>query len=352
MNKKILIILAMIGVLIVGCKSGKTNTIEKVEENKIIEAAKEEVEEESKENRIVSLSPPIFSMLALKGVQDDVVGLTPVTFKSANEKVIEVICPNKDKINVDFIGQDFKVNIESLLNLDPSLILYYGKFQGEDLDKTNVPNYKLRGDTMDPEELTLYWEEQLSEILNMENEKKMEKAWQKSKDIIGENHQETKMKGLYLFSNVKEIQVSGSNSYGDAFMKMAGIDNVASDIEGFKEGAGQAVVSMEQIHEWNPDIIFIASGSSAQDIIENKIPNQNWDNINAIKEKKVFNIPVGSYNWGMPCADSSLLPVWMVHCLNPEVIEKDYIRDLVKEHYIETYQVEIDDEIIDSILER
>lgn len=300
--------------------------------------------------RIVTLSPPIFSMLVAKGVADDVIGVSPRSFAAANMDVIKLVSPNHENINTSFVGQDFKVNIESLMNLDPTLILYYGKFQGEGLDKIDIPVIQLKGDNMSPEELTIFWDNQLSEVLNLKHEGKMEKAWTNSKEIISKNTSSQELKGLYILSNSKEIQVSSANSYGNEFMKMIGIKNVAENLEGFNEGAGQATVSMEQIHEWNPDIIFISEGSDATDIIENKITGQNWDGISAVTNKQVFKIPVGIYNWGMPSADSPLMPIWMAHCVSPENISKEILEDSMKKHYKDIYNVDLTNEIITSIL--
>ncbi|MDO5717716.1 MAG: ABC transporter substrate-binding protein [Tissierellia bacterium] len=282
-------------------------------------------------------------------LEDEVVGVNPRTFNSANPKILKCINPDYEEIDTKFVNTDFKVNKESLLNLNPTIVLLYGKFRDEGLSNLQIPVENLKIATMDPEEITIYWEEALSDIFKIDNQNKLKNAWDKTNSILSENSKDREVKGMYIFSNMKGIMVSGKNSYGDRFMKLVGIENVAGELEGFNEGAGQAEVSMEQIHEWNPDIIFVGTGAGAKDMIEGNIPNQNWENLDAVKNGKVYDIPNGVYNWGMPCSDSPLLPIWMLNKVDEEAITKEEVDQYIKDFYKTAYDLDLDDELLDNI---
>ncbi|MDO5725056.1 MAG: ABC transporter substrate-binding protein [Tissierellia bacterium] len=361
-----LILFAILAMGLVSCSKDSSNpkTEEKTIENKKEESKEsnneeekeaenlkttEQTDEDAEENRIVSISPPIYSMLCQMGLKDQVVGASPLTFGNANEKVHAEINPNYKSIQTQFITPDFKVNKESLLSLDPTIILLYGKFQDEGLSELKVPVENLKIQSMSAEDINIFWENELAKILNIENSKKMENAWKKTHEILNDVNKEHKLKGLYLFSNIKGIMVSGGNSYGDNFMNLVGIENVAKDVAGFKEGAGQIEISMEQINEWNPDIIFVGVGASAKDMIDGNVPNQNWSNIEAVKNRKVYDIPNGIFSWGMPCGDSPLMPIWMASCVDDQLISNEDMKDMVRKYYKDMYDTDITDETLESI---
>lgn len=59
---------------------------------------------------------------------------------------------------------------------------------------------------------------------------------------------------------------------------------------------------MEQIYAWNPDIIFITNFTETQpaDLLENKVDGQDWSQVKAVQEGKVYKIPLGIYRWFPP----------------------------------------------------
>ncbi len=350
MKKNSFIIMVLSFVLLIaiftGCTDVKNTT--KSQENSG-NLTNENNEKEKANKNIVNLSPPIFSMLCALDVENQVVGTNPRAFGSANEQILKLVYPNYKNINVDFVGADFRVNKESLLNLKPDIILSYGSF-AEELKDLNIPIENLMIKSFDSKETTLYWENKLSEILEIENPKKMQKAWANTDKIIEKLDKTEKIKGLYIFSNTpKGLFVSGEKSYGNSFMNMVGIENVAKDVGLEKQNAISVEVSMEDINKWNPDIIFIGMGLEADKILEGKIPNQNWENINAVKNGMVFNIPSGMYDWFAPCSDSPIMPIWMAKVSRDNFISDDDFYKVVKDFYRETYDLDLTDETINTI---
>ncbi|MDO5717275.1 MAG: ABC transporter substrate-binding protein [Tissierellia bacterium] len=323
------------------------NDTQKTEETKTEEKSQEDVVAKS---RIVNLSPPIYSMLCAMDLAEKVVGTTPMSINGANKALLEKIHPGFSSVETGFMNADHKVNRESLLNLQPDIVLYYGKFQDDGITELQIPAENMAYKALDPEAITIFWEDKLAQILGVENTHKMEHAWKKTHERIDPLKYDGTTKALYIFSNMKGLFVSGKNSYGDAFLQMIGLHNVAGETDGFKEGAGQVKVSMEQINQWNPDVIFVGVGASAKDMLENKVPNQNWENISAVKNGKVFDIPKGVFPWHVPNSDSPLMPLWMLHSLDDSKIGADEFHQWMMDFYKEMYDITLDEALMETIL--
>ncbi|MCT4688465.1 ABC transporter substrate-binding protein [Vallitalea sp.] len=330
----IIIIISLLFVQLTGC-SKKDDEVAKIE---------------GKNNtRVTIISPPIFSIYLSASPKDSkVVGINERAFSTANENVLNELYPGYKDINTSFINNEFVVNTEELLKLSPDIIFYYGDNQKNGLDKLDVESVDMMiSKNRDPEQMTIQWEKHLEEAFNISNENTIEKEWQisnKKADELLKNNS-TKKKGLYVFSYInRKITVSGNNSYGDNFFNKAGIENVAKDIEGCKE------VSMEQIYEWNPDIVFIFLGMPATPIINNKVTDQDWSLIQAYKDKAIYDIPQAVYSWGAPNADSPLMPLWLISKTYSNVLNKDEFITYLKGYYNRIYDIELNDELVEDIL--
>ena len=317
-------------------------------------------EREQQHTRIINLSPPVYSMLlTFPQLADSVVGVNPRTFSTSNPQVLHIVNPSAKNIDTSFVNNDFTINVESLASLHPSLIIYYGDFEKKNLANIDAAMLNMHLKDMNPQTLTEKWEALLADTFRIKNPERFKKQWQET-NILTEKILHTgehkKLKALFIFSYLGgKITVSGKNSYGDAFLKMAGFENSAA-VEGFADGAGQAAVSMEQIHAWNPDVIFINNMRvgknviAAAHILQNKVDGSDWSFITAVKEKHVFDIPQGTYSWGMPCADSPLVPLWMLLKVYPDRYTETEFKARIKHYYKEMYAADLPDTVISDML--
>ena len=320
----------------------------------------EKSEREQQHTRIVNLSPPVYSMLlTFPQLADSVVGVNPRTFSTSNPQVLHIVNPSAKNIDTSFVNNDFTINVESLASLHPSLIIYYGDFEKKNLANIDAPMLNMHLKDMNPQTLTEKWEALLADTFRIKNPERFKKQWQETNTLtekILHTGEHKKLKALFIFSYLGgKITVSGKNSYGDAFLKMAGFENSAA-VEGFADGAGQAAVSMEQIHAWNPDVIFINNMRvgknviAAAHILQNKVDGSDWSFITAVKEKHVFDIPQGTYSWGMPCADSPLVPIWMLMKVYPDKYTEAEFKARIKNYYKEMYAADLPDTVISDML--
>ncbi|MGN9164512.1 ABC transporter substrate-binding protein [Tissierellaceae bacterium HCP3S3_D8] len=302
---------------------------------------------------VVVITPPVTSVL-LETIPstDMIVGLSSKAFVYSNEDVMNKLFPNYRDVETTFVGDDFSINTEALLALDPDIILYYGEIQRKDLENIGLPIINFFSPSLtDPKDVTVAWDNLLREIFEVEDSESLEKEWKyfdaKVEEILARQTGEAK-RALWVFSNVSgKLVVAGSSSfdaYAESFFEKAGIVNVATDIQGTAE------VDMEQIYEWNPDTIFVFHNVSAQAYLNNTIEGQDWSLLKAWKDQEIYDIPQTAYSWGAPCADSPLMPLWLISKAYPELYNEEEFYTELEGYYERLHNVTLIEEDMDSIL--
>ena len=117
--------------------------------------------------------------------------------------------------------------------------------------------------------------------------------------------------------------------------------------------SGEALnVNMEQIYQWNPDIIYIGNFTSMQpsDIVENKLEGQDWSVLDAVAKGQVYKIPIGGYRWDPPGVETPLMVKWLAKIQHPQLFEDLDMRKEVSDFYKEVYGFELTEAMLDEIL--
>lgn len=303
--------------------------------------------------KVVIITPPVTSVL-LEVIPDKnmIVGLSPKSFAFSNAEVMAKLFPKLKEVDTSFVGDNFAVNAEALLQLDPDIILYYGEIQKKGLINTGLPiiDFFPKGKT-DPKDVSIAWDNLLREIFEKDSSEGLQSEWtasdQKSKELLEKRTGESKS-ALCIFSNAGgSLIVSGSSSfdsYAQSFFEKAGLRNAASGI------SGTAEVSMEQIYQWNPDMIFVFHNAPAQAILNNTIEGQDWSLLTAWKNKAVYDIPQTAYSWVTPCADSPLMPLWLISKAYPELYSEEEFRSELSAYYERLHRVTLTQAEMDSVL--
>ncbi len=80
-------------------------------------------------------------------------------------------------------------------------------------------------------------------------------------------------------------------------------------------------------------MLYLWSLVAQKDILNNKNPGQDWHNVKAFKDGKIFSTPVGLHNWGGLSAETSLLPLFMINKFNPDYITDAELKVATRLHY-------------------
>jgi iron complex transport system substrate-binding protein len=124
------------------------------------------------------------------------------------------------------------------------------------------------------------------------------------------------------------------------------IEMLAQNVAGGTRG-GLAVVSIEQVLLWNPDVIITID----MDFAANVATDRAWAPIAAVQARRVHLSPKLPFGWvDFPPSVNRLIGLWwLAKILYPERFPED-LRALTRDFYQRFYHVSIDDRQIDRVL--
>lgn len=301
--------------------SQETNSIE--ETSSAAEVPKVVVDQNGREvvlpdeiNRVVMTALPFPSIYAITDEPvSKVVGMHPGSRGAIENSIMGIMYPELLDVDSGFIeGTD--INIEELLKLDPDVVFYWADYanqtkQFEDAGITAIGvNTQGNGDAL----LTLEtWLAIMGQVFQQEDKVGAvidygREVTAEITQVVADIPEEERPRGLFLFHHSsEEIVVPGAGHYGDYWLEGTGGINVAKEIE------VTAAVNMEQIYQWNPEVIYISSFTTTvpEDLFNNTIPGQDWSQVEAVKNGRVYKEPVGVYRWYPPSGDAPLMLKWM-----------------------------------------
>jgi len=363
MKIKLFGILFILAVVLTGCKEAEETTKDSAEghnheqEHVVIDDLGREVTIPENLERVVAANPWPFYSAWFVGTNstEEIIALNPGAYDAAEASILKDISPEILNASTAPFQSD-SVNIEELIKLNPQL--YFANSTDvaviEKLEEAGVNVYALPTmDNTEGEPLSLMnkWLEIIGAITGKEERtQELITAGDAAMDEVGEKiadvKEEDKPRVLFLFNHSEnEIIVPGKNHYGNQWIKATGGIDVAEEIEGTQ------VVNMEQIYEWNPDIIYITNFTETQpeDLLNNTVVGQDWSKVTAVKEAQVYKVPLGIYRWYTASGDGPLMLKWMALHNHPELFNYD-MKAEIKDYYSEFYNFEPSDEQVERIL--
>lgn len=117
------------------------------------------------------------------------------------------------------------------------------------------------------------------------------------------------------------------------------------------ELTGTAEINMEQVYEWDPDIILITNFSPylPEDLLNNTIDGYDWSGVSAVKNGQVYKFPLGMYRWFPPASDTPLVLMWLAKTTQPERFADLDLDARIKNFYQTHYHVALSDEELETI---
>ena len=111
---------------------------------------------------------------------------------------------------------------------------------------------------------------------------------------------------------------------------------------------GSAQVSMEQVLEWNPDVIIASDPTFYQKVFSDPV----WQNVKAVKDKQVYLAPNTPFNWfeGPPGVNSIIGIPWTAKVLYPDRFKDMDIKNLTKYFYSNFYHYDLSDQEVSDML--
>lgn len=287
----------------------------------------------------------------IDGTGEKLVGIHPSAKKSYSECILKKLAPEIENTSTDAIGMDFAINMEEVKKLNPDVMIVwdYQTKEAEQLKALGVPAISLKYGTLEDLQNGI---KVIGSILG--KEEKAEKLVAYHQEAITyfqskEDQLNNTSKPRVLYLRDEELKVAGKGAVNTILIQMAGGENVAKDV------AGQwTSVTMEQIIAWDPEIIIISQFSDVtpQTLYNNSIKGQDWSQIDAVQNMKVYKAPMGIYRWDAPCAETPLMIKWMAQIFHPDIFNDFILEDDLKGFYKSFLNYELSQEDIDLILQK
>ncbi len=289
----------------------------------------------------------------------EIVGMHPNSYNAASNSMLAKMSPDVLKASTDFI-QNGEVNVEELMKVDPQVYFEIANDTKsiEKLDEAGINTMALQTvEVADANPVKTFnsWLKLTAEIKGGDAtdraDKYIDNVNSVQKDIdakLKDVKDEEKPRVLVLHQHSdKSIVVAGQNLWGEYWVNSTGGNDIVS-ADGVQ---GQKEVNMEQIYKWNPDIIYITNFTETQpeDLIGNKVSGQDWSEVKAVQDKKVYKIPLGIYRWFPPSGDSPLMLKWMASHNQPELFDYDMNKE-IKSYYKDFYNFDVTDDEVETIL--
>ncbi len=298
--------------------------------------------------RVVTIPIPAASMMiALDGGADRLAGMHTKSKSALAEGILGEFYPEALQVNSDIVGDGFMPSIETLLSVNPDVVFQWGHL-GVDvvqpLENAGLNTILLLYGT---QEYLEGWISYFGSILGKEEKAQKILDWhhetrRKIEEKTAVIQESEKPRVMYFLRYLSKMKVAGNGTYNDFYLNFTGGKNVAGDMKGFAD------VNEEQIIVWDPEIIFL-NGFESKLTPDDVYSNPKLADVSAVKNHRVYKIPLGGYRWDPPNQESPLMWKWLAMVIHPDKFSWD-IREEIRSNYKWIYGKVPTDKQLDSIL--
>ena len=287
---------------------------------------------------------------------EKMVGMSSTSMNAAENGLLGELYPEVLEAETGFIDGS-TVNVEELIKLEPDVVFYNAARAelGEQLRNAGFAAIAVSVNKWEYDciETLNEWIALLGEIFP-DNDKTeiVEARSNEMYDFVQERiaqipeEERENVFFLYKYSDTS-IETSGAKFFGQWWADATGSVNVAGEVD----TDNSVTVNMEQIYDWNPSVIFITNFTSAgpEDLANNTVGNYDWSVVDAVKNQRVYKMPLGMYRSYTPGVDTPVTLLWMAKTTYPEYFEDVDITAETIKYYKEVFGVELTTEQAESI---
>ncbi|MEQ9812512.1 MAG: ABC transporter substrate-binding protein [Azospirillaceae bacterium] len=270
--------------------------------------------------RIVTIPIPAAAMLiAIDGGAERIAGMHALSQAAVEEGILGDFFPEAADIPSAFVGDGFVPNVEAVLQLEPDLVIQWGT-RGEEIIQPLVDaGLDVVTLAYGTEEMTREWITLFGEVTG--NAEKAERliAWRddvlaRVEADLGGVTEADRPRVVYFLRFLSSLRVAGEDTYNDFYIELAGGVNPADGQSGWVD------VNPEQVIAWDPEVILLngfESALSPQDVYDNPL----FAGVSAVRNNRVYQVPLGGYRWDPPNQESPLMWMWLAEVLHPESVD-------------------------------
>ncbi len=198
---------------------------------------------------------------------------------------------------------------------------------------TNVDNYNSKK-TLE------HWLVSLEKYFSIQqNNKKLLDEITQVENFIASRVGEHKIKAIIIRQIDKGSILSGVFSH--YLITKSGAENPLGEILGNK-------INIEEIYKSDPDVIYISNFTPLMP--EDLLQNKEWKNMKAVKEGRVYKLPLATYRPFAPSLDLAPTLMFMAQKNYPSAFEDINIEEIYKKHFMQYFGISLDDNDLHKIL--
>lgn len=305
--------------------------------------------EKPPERLVIIPIPAPSTFMTIDGSDKKIVGMNDYAAQAMHEGIFGKLFPEFSRIQTGVTtggdASNFAPNVEAILALRPDAIFQWANSNNmiSPLDQTGIPVIGMRVGSF--ENYTDYVklmgqiagkESRAAELLQRQNEARQALA-AKFADLPSSQRPRV----LYFNRAANMLRVSGKGTAQDLAIQLAGGQNALGDTPSI------STVTIEQILTWDPQVILL--GNFDPTMPSDIYRDPRWQGIDAVRNRRVYRVPLGGYRWDPPSHESALGWFWLAGLLHPESAPEN-IRKAVRDWFDFLYKYTPTDDEIDSIL--
>ncbi|MDJ0357713.1 ABC transporter substrate-binding protein [Paenarthrobacter sp. PH39-S1] len=268
---------------------------------------------------VVTIPMPAASLLvAVDQSAAHLAAMHNASWLAMRDGIMGKLFPDALKIPHDVAANDFTPNVESIRALNPDVVVQWSDSQfTEPLENAGLKVLGLTN-TGKQEDVDA-WTAMFAAMLGKPDRAAQIKARSdRTRTNIMALTASRSRKGpsiLYFNRFTGGLKVAGNASYNDFYIKLVGGTNPASGDQGAK-GSGMVGVDVEQVLAWDPEVLLLGNFDDAlpADITSDPV----WKDVSAVRDRRVYKVPLGGYRWDPPGQESPLMWRWLADIAFPD----------------------------------
>lgn len=265
--------------------------------------------------RIVTIPFPAAAiMIAVDQGVDHVVGMHDFSWTAARDGVLGSFFPGVKDVKHDLANETFAPNIESILALEPDLVVQWASQGDEIIKPLETAGLNVMGVDYGTIEDVSQWLTMFSAALGKPDRGRA-MAVRLTSDLAEEKARAAKRTGakpsvLYFNRFVEGLKVAGAKTLNDDYITLVGASNAADEVTALTD------VDIEQVLSWDPDIMLLGNFDAA--VPDDVYSDKRWKDVAAVKSRRVYKAPLGGYRWDPPSHESPLMWRWLSQLVYPD----------------------------------
>lgn len=288
---------------------------------------------------------------------DSIVAMEPVSMNAAKAGILSQLYPDILNVNTDIMNGD-DVNMEALAALQPDVVFYNAakKDEAQQLEDAGLTAVGISATKFNYDAIKTYqeWMSLLDQIYPDYAGKRGTQAGDYASQVYNDVQDKVKdvtdkQKVLFLYQYDDTAMVTSSSKFfGQWWCDAVGAANVAQDVPADNMNAK---ITMEQVYEWNPDVIIITNftKTTPDDLYNNAVGSDDWSSVKAVQDKRVYKMPLGVYRTYTPGIDTPLTLEWLAQAVYPDLFSDVDVASDVKDYYNKLFGVTLTDDQISAM---